>query len=86
MFCTGDLTTKKECIDAFEQFTNSKPFDFFDFGKIKEIMHFIDIELKHFKKLLEDLLQICSFFIKNGRYKNLYEEIMKDLRYQLENR
>ena len=85
LFCTGNLTTKQECIDAFEQFMNSEPFDFFDFGEVKEIMDFIDIELKHFKKLLKDLLQLCPFLIKNGRYRNVYEEIMKNLRYQLKN-
>ena len=86
LFCTGGLTTKQGCIDAFEQFMNNEPFDFFDsIGEIKEIMDFIDIELKHFKKMLKDLLLLCPFFIKNGRYRNVFKEIMKDFKYQLKN-
>ena len=85
-FCTGDLTTKQDCIYAFEQFMNNEPFDFFDsLGEIIEIMDFIDIELKNFKKLLNDLLTICPYFIKNSRNKNVSEEIMKDFLLQLKN-
>ena len=28
LFCTGDLRTKQDCIDAFGQFMNNEPFDF----------------------------------------------------------
>ena len=87
LVCTGDLATKQGCIDTFEQFMNNEAFDFFDsIGKIKEIMDFIDIELKHFKKLLKDLLLLCPIFIKNGRYRNVFKEIIKDFKYQLKNR
>ena len=87
LFCTGDLRTKQDCIDAFDQFMNNEPFDFFDsLGEIREIMDFIDIELKNFKKLLTDLLTICPYFIKNGRNKNVSEEMMKDFLFQLRNR
>ena len=87
LFCTGDLRTKQDCIDAFDQFMNNEPFDFFDsLGEIREIMDFIDIELKNFKKLLTDLLTICPYFIKNGRNKNVSEEMMKDFLFQLTNR
>ena len=86
LFCTGDLRTKQDCIDAFDQFMNNEPFDFFDsLGEIREIMDFIDIELKNFKKLLTDLLTICPYFIKNGRNKNVSEEMMKDFLFQLKN-
>ena len=79
LFCTGDLTTKQDSIYAFEQFMNNEPFDFFDsLGEIREIMDFIDIELENFKKLLNDLLTICPYFIKNSRNKNVPEEIMKE--------
>ena len=84
LFCTGDLRTKQDCIDAFDQFMNNEPFDFFDsLGEIREIMDFIDIELKNFKKLLTDLLTICPYFIKNGRNKKVSEEMMKDFLFQL---
>ena len=44
LFCTGDLRTKQDCILAFDQFMNNKPFDFFDsLGEIRKIMDFIDI-------------------------------------------
>ena len=79
LFCTGDLSSNQDCIVAFDQFMNNKPFNFFySFGEIKEIMDFIDMELKNFKKLLADLLTICPYFIKNGRNKNVSEEIKKD--------
>ena len=87
LFCTGDLRTKQDCIEAFDQCMNNEPFDFFDsLGEIREIMDFIDIELKNFKKLLTDLLTICQYFIKNGRNKNVSEEMMKDFLFQLRNR
>ena len=28
LFCTGDLHTKQDCIDAFDQFMNNEPIDF----------------------------------------------------------
>ena len=86
LFCTGDLCTKQDCIDAFDRFMNDEPFDFFDsLGEIREIMDFIDIELKNFKKLWTDLLTTCPYFIKNGRNKNVSEEMMKDFLFQLKN-
>ena len=87
LFRTGDLCTKQDCIDTFDQFMNNQPFDFFDsLGEIREIMDFIDIELKIFKMLLTDLLTICPYFIKNGRNKNVFEEMMKGFLFQLRNR
>ena len=84
LFCTADLHTEQDCIDAFEQFMNNEPFDFFDsIGVIREIMDFIDKELKNFRELLIALLIICPYFIKNGRNKNVSEEIMKDFLFQL---
>ena len=69
-----------------DQFMNNEPFDFFDsLGEIREIIDFIDIELKNFKKLLTDLQTICPYFIKNGRNKNVPEEMMKDFLFQLRN-
>ena len=86
VFCTGDLRTKQDCIDAFDQFMNNEPFDFFNsLGEIRKIMDFIGIELKNFKKLLTDLLTICPYFIKNGRNKNVSEEMMKYFLFQLRN-
>ena len=86
LFCTRDLRTKQDCIDTFDQFMNNEPFDFFDsLGEIREIMDFIDIELKNFKKLLTDLLTICPYFIKNGRNKNVSEEMMKAFLFQQKN-
>ena len=86
VFCTGDLRTKRDCIDAFDQFMNNEPFDFFNsLGEIRKIMDFIGIELKNFKKLLTDLLTICPYFIKNGRNKNVSEEMMKYFLFQLRN-
>ena len=86
LFCTGHLITKQDCIYAFEQFMNNETFHFFDsIGEIREIMDFIDIELKNFKNLLNDLLTICPYFIKNSRNKNVSEEIMKDFLFQLKN-
>ena len=86
LFCTGDVHTEQDCINAFEKFMNNEPFDFYDsIGEIKEIMDLIDIELRKFKNLLIDLLTICPFFIKNGRNKNMSEEIMKDFLFQLKN-
>ena len=29
LFCTGDLSSNQDCIVAFDQFMNNKPFDFF---------------------------------------------------------
>ena len=87
LFCTGDLRTRQDCAVAFDQFRNNEPFDFFDsLGEIREMMDFINIELKNFKKLLTDLLTICPYFIKNGRNKNVSEEMMKDFLFQLRNR
>ena len=86
LFCTGDLRTRQDCIVAFDQFMNNEPFGFFDsLGEIREIIDFIDIELKNFKKLLIDLLTICPYFIKNGRNKNVSEEMMKYFLFQLRN-
>ena len=62
-----DTVTAKDCVKSFEQFMNNEPFNFFDFGEIKQIMDLIDIELRNFKKLLKDLVLICPFFIKNGK-------------------
>ena len=59
---------------------------FVSLGEIIEIMDFIDIELKNFKRLLTDLLTICPYFIKNGRNKNVSEEMMKKILFQLRNR
>ena len=67
LFCTGDIATAKDCVKSFEQFTNNEPFDFFDFGEIKQIIDLTDIELRKFKKLLKDLVLICPFFNKNGK-------------------
>ena len=87
LFCTGDLRTRQDCVVAFDQFRNNEPFNFFDsLGEIREMMDFINIELKNFKKLLTDLLTICPYFIKNGRNKNVSEEMMKDFLFQLRNR
>ena len=87
LFCTGDLRIRQDCVVAFDQFRNNEPFDFFDsLGEIREMMDFINIELKNFKKLLTDLLTICPYFIKNGRNKNVSEEMMKDFLFQLRNR
>ena len=78
LFCIGDLTTRQDCIEAFNQFVNNEPFDFFDLlGEIREIMDFIDMELKTFKKLLTDLLSICPYFIKNKRNMNVFKEMME---------
>ena len=56
---------------------NNEPFDFFDLlGEIREIMDFIDMELKTFKKLLTDLLSICPYFIKNKRNMNVFKEMI----------
>ena len=67
LFCTGDIATAKDCVKSFEQFMNNEPFDFFDFGEIKQIIDLTDIELRKFKKLLKDLVLICPFFNKNGK-------------------
>ena len=67
LFCTGDITTAKDCVKSFEQFMNNEPFEFFDFGEIKQIIDLTDIELRKFKKLLKDLVLICPFFNKNGK-------------------
>ena len=97
LFCTGDIVNNDQCIETFEQFLNNEPFDFFDFGEIKEIMDLIHIELMTFKKLLEELIMICPFFIikkvkretsiiKKGKYSKLFNsktEIIKDFRYEL---
>ena len=85
LVCTGDIVTAEDCVKSFEQFINNEPFDFFDFGEIKEIMDLIDIELKTFKKLLQDFIIHCRYFIKNGRkHKDIiYIEIIKDFKYHL---
>ena len=67
LFCTGDIATAKDCVKSFEQFMNNEPFDFFDFGEIKQIIDLTDIELRKFKKLLKDLVLICPFFNENGK-------------------
>ena len=67
LFCTGDIATAKDCVKSFEQFMNNEPFDFFDFGEIKQIIDLTDIELRKFKKLLKDLVLICPFFNKNSK-------------------
>ena len=67
LFCTGDIATAKDCVKSFEQFMNNEPFNFFDFGEIKQIIDLTDIELRKFKKLLKDLVLICPFFNKNGK-------------------
>ena len=78
LFCTGDLTTRQDCIEAFNQFMINEPFDFFDLlGEIRQIMDFIDMELKTFKKLLTDLLTICPYLIKNKRNMNVFKEMME---------
>ena len=63
LFCTGDISNNDEWIKTFKQFINNEPFDFFGFGEIKEIMDLKHMELIIFKKLLEDLIEICPFFI-----------------------
>ena len=85
LVCTGDIVTVEHCVKSFEQFINNEPFDFLDFGEIKEVMDLIDIELKTFKKLLQDFITHCRYFIKNGRkYKDIiYIEIIKDFKYHL---
>ena len=72
-----------DLVKSFKQFMNKEPFDFFDFGEIKQIMDLINIELSNFKKLLKDLVLICPFFIKNGKDRDFYIEIMEDFEYQL---
>ena len=62
-FCTGNIVNNDQCIKTFEQFLNNEPFDFFDLGEINEIMDLIHMELMTFKKLLEELIMICQFFI-----------------------
>ena len=52
-----------QCAKTSEQFINNEPFDFFDFGENKEILDLIEIELSSFKKLLDNLIMTCSFFI-----------------------
>ena len=64
LFCTGDLRTRQDCIDVYEQFMNNEPLNFFDCNEeIGEIMKFIDKEVKNFKKLLTDLLTIFPCLI-----------------------
>ena len=67
LFCTGDIAAAKVCVKSFEQFMNNEPFDFFDFGEIKQIIDLTDIDLRKFKKVLKDLVLICLFFNKNGK-------------------
>ena len=67
LFCTGDIAAAKVCVKSFEQFMNNEPFDFFDFGEIKQIIDLTDIDLRKFKKVLKDLVLICPFFNKNGK-------------------
>ena len=63
LFCTGDIMDNVQCVKTLEQFINNEPIDFFDFGEIKEILDLIEIELSSFKKLLDNLIMTCSFFI-----------------------
>ena len=63
LLCTGNIVNNDQCIKTFEQFLNNEPFDFFDLGKISEIMDLIHMELMTFKQLLEKLIMICQFFI-----------------------
>ena len=87
VFSFGKVVDLSDDLFAFDQFMNNETSDFFgSLGEIREIMDFIDIELKDFKKLLTDLLTICPYFIKNDRNKNVSEEIMKDFLFQLKNR
>ena len=59
------FTLNKIVLWLLINFCIMKHFIFFDsLGEIREIMDFIDIELKNFKKLLTDLLTICPYFIK----------------------
>ena len=62
LVCKGDIVTVEDCVKSFEQFINNEPFDFFDFGEIKEVMDLIVIELKTFKKLLQDFITHCRYF------------------------
>ena len=87
LFCTGNLRTRQDCIDAFEQFMNNEPFNFFDCNEeIGEKMKFIDEEVTNFKKLLTDLLTICRYLIKKSSNKDVFEELKKDFLFQLKNR
>ena len=63
LLCTGNIVNNDQCIKTFEQFLNNEPFDFFDLGKISEIMDLIHMALMTFKQLLEKLIMICQFFI-----------------------
>ena len=84
LFCTGDLRTRQDCIDAFEQFMNNEPFNFFDCNEeVGEIIRFIDEEVTNFKKLLTDLLTICPYVIKKSSNKDVFEELKKDFLFQL---
>ena len=62
LFSTENIINNDPCIKTFEQFLNNEPFDFFDLGKINEIMDLIHMELMIFKKILEKLIMICQFF------------------------
>ena len=96
LFCTGDIVNNDQCIETFEKFLNNESFDFFDFGEIKEILNLIHMELMTFKKLLEELIMICQFFIikkvktqtsiiRKGKYSKLFSknEIIGDFMQQL---
>ena len=95
-FCTGDIVNNNQCIETFEKFLNNKLFDIFDFGEIKETMDLMHMKLMTFKKLLEELIMICQFFIikkvktqtsiiRKGKCSKLFSktEIIRDFMQQL---
>ena len=87
LFCTGDLRTRQDCIDVYEQFMNNEPLNFFNCNEeIGEIMKFTDKEVKNFKKLLTDLLTIFPCLIKKSRNEDVFEELKKYFLFQLKNR
>ena len=87
LFCTGDLRTRQDCIDVYEQFMNNEPLNFFDCNEeIGEIMKFTDKEVKNFKKLLTDLLTIFPCLIKESSNEDVFEELKKYFLFQLKNR
>ena len=87
LFCTGDLCTRQDCIDVYEQFMNNEPLNFFDCNEeIGEIMKFTDKKVKNFKKLLTDLLTIFPCLIKKSSNEDVFEELKKYFLFQLKNR
>ena len=87
LFCTGDLRTRQDCIDVYEQFMNNELLNFFDCNEeIGEIMKFTDKEVKNFKKLLTDLLTIFPCLIKKSGNEDVFEELKKYFLFQLKNR